>query len=205
MATVNGTPFLVFLLRKLQTAGFSHVILSTGYLHGKIENYFGRSFENLQITYSQETEPLGTGGAIQFALTKAESDNLLVLNGDTFFNIDYELLDVFYQTKETKLAIALREVNDLSRYGAIKIDENAKIIGFAEKNTNGGSGLINGGIYLLNKKLFENQNLPKIFSFEKEILEKRYHENDFFGLPFNSYFIDIGIPEDYQRAQIEMK
>ena len=204
MADINGTPFLVFLLQKLQIAGISHIILSTGYLHEKIENHFGNSFENLHITYSQETEPLGTGGAIQFALNKAETDNVLVLNGDTLFDIDFEKFNAFYRKKETILAVALRKEKDVSRYGSVKINEDAKIVGFSEKNANSGEGLINGGIYLLNKKLFDNQKLPKIFSFEKEILEKRFIENDFFGLPFDSYFIDIGVPEDYARAQMEL-
>ena len=204
MADINGSPFLVFLLWKLQTAGISHVILSTGYLHEKIENYFGNRFENLKITYSQETEPLGTGGAVQFALGKAETDNLLVLNGDTLFDIDFAHFDNFYRTKKTMLALALRKEKDLCRYGTVKINENAKIVGFSEKNTSNGEGLINGGIYLLNKKLFDNQKLPKTFSFEKEILEKQYLNDEFFGIVFDSYFIDIGVPEDYARAQMEL-
>jgi D-glycero-alpha-D-manno-heptose 1-phosphate guanylyltransferase len=205
MANINGKPFLFFLLRRLQAAGISHIILSTGYLHEKIENYFGNSFENLKITYSHETDPLGTGGAIQFALGKAETDNIFVLNGDTLFDIDFEYFDNFYRMKKTVLAVALRKEKDTSRYGSVKINETAKIIGFTEKHTARSEGLINGGIYLLNKKLIEYQKLPIFFSFEKEILEKRYTSNDFFGLPFDSYFIDIGIPEDYQRAQIEIK
>jgi len=203
MASINGEPFLSFLLRKLAKAGIQHVILSTGYLHEKVEDYFGNSFDSLQITYSQETEPLGTGGAIFFALNKTETDNFFVLNGDTLFDIDFEYLDTFYRIKETFLALALRKEKDISRYGSVQTDENAKIIGFTEKKESIGEGLINGGIYLLNKKLFDNQVLPNTFSFEKEILEKRFRENDFFGLPFDRYFIDIGIPEDYARAQIE--
>jgi len=203
MADINGEPFLLFLLRKLAKVGIQHVILSTGYLHEKIENYFGHSFENLHITYSQETDPLGTGGAIQFALNKAETNPILVLNGDTLFDIDFEDFDTFYRKKETMLAVALRREKDLSRYGSVQIDNHEKITGFVEKSTAKGEGFINGGIYLLNKKLFQTKKFPKTFSFEKEILEKLYQENDFYGLPFDNYFIDIGIPEDYERAQRE--
>lgn len=202
MANINGVPFLVFLLKKLQAVGISHVILSTGYLHEKIEHYFGSDFENVKITYSQETCPLGTGGAIQFALSKTKTDNILVLNGDTLFDIDFEKFDTFYQEKKTKLIVALRKEKDVSRYGTVQIDENEKIIGFIEKNANSGEGFINGGIYLLNKKLLKNEEL-KTFSFEKEILEKQYLNKDFFALPFDSYFIDIGVPKDYARAQME--
>ena len=204
MAPVNGIPFLQFLLKKLQKSGIEHVILSTGYLHEKIETYFGHSFENLSITYSREFEPLGTGGAIKLALTKAQTEHISILNGDTLFDIDLSRFIRFYQEKGEYLAIALRKVEDVSRYGAVKINEENKIIGFAEKNELQGEGLINGGIYLLNRKLFTTQKEEKTFSFEKDILEKQYQTNNFFGLPFDSYFIDIGISKDYNRAQTEL-
>jgi len=204
MSMVSGLPFLQFLLRKLQKSGIERVILSTGYLHEKIEAYFGNSFENVSISYSQEFEPLGTGGAIQLALTQAQTEHVLVLNGDTLFDIDLTLFYQFYIEKKTSLAIALRKVEDVSRYGAVKINEEAKIIGFAEKNELQGKGLINGGTYLLNRNLFDTQKEKKTFSFEKDILEKQYHTKEFFGLPFDNYFIDIGVPEDFNRAQTEL-
>jgi len=201
MAPIKGTPFLWFLLKKLAIAKFQHIILSTGYLHEKIEKYFKHSFENMRISYAQETEPLGTGGAIRFAMNKAETDSILVLNGDTFFDIDFQRFENFYQNKKTLLAVALRKVEEVSRYGSVQINEKEKIIGFVEKNVIQGTGLINGGIYFLNKKLFENKNIPQKNSFEKEILEKQYRQENFFGMPFDDDFIDIGIPEDYKKAQ----
>jgi D-glycero-alpha-D-manno-heptose 1-phosphate guanylyltransferase len=204
MATVNGLPFLQFLLKKLQKFGIEHIILSTGYLHEKIETCFGHSFENLDIAYSQEFEPLGTGGAIQLALTQIQTEHILVLNGDTLFDIDLECFTRFYQEKNSCLAVALRKVKDVNRYGSVEINAENKIIGFAEKNKLQGKGLINGGIYLLNKSLFNSQKEKKAYSFEKDILEKQYRTNNFFGLPFDNYFIDIGVPEDYNRAQNEL-
>lgn len=204
MADINGKPFLSYLLRRLSLANIRHVVISTGYMHEKIENFFGRSFENIRISYSQETEPLGTGGAIRFALHKIESADFFVLNGDTLFNINFERFENFYSTKGTMLAVALRKVDEANRYGSVNIDKSAKITGFNEKNTAvKGASLINGGVYLMNKKLFENRNLPAAFSFEKDILEKCYLEDEFFGMTFDSFFIDIGIPEDYARAQKE--
>lgn len=205
MAEINGKPFMFFLLRKLAKINIQHIILSTGFLHEKIEAYFGHSFENMHITYSQELEPLGTGGAMRLALNNTDTDNVLVLNGDTLFDIDFEYFDFFYRKKETVLAIALRAEKDVSRYGSIKIDENKKIIDFVEKSATTGEGFINGGIYLLKKELFNHDDFPFFFSFEKEILEKQYFYKEFFGMPFDSYFIDIGIPEHYVRAQIELK
>jgi D-glycero-alpha-D-manno-heptose 1-phosphate guanylyltransferase len=204
MAPINDTPFLSYLMKKLSNIGIKHAILSTGYLHEKIESYYNNSFEGVKISYAQEIEPLGTGGAIMFSLDKTTTENVLVLNGDTLFDIDFEYFDTFFQTKETMLAVALRKLDDVSRYGSVSVNNNLKIISFVEKNQTFGEGLINGGIYLLNKNWLKSLHLPKTFSFEKEVLEKLYKENDFYGLPFNNYFIDIGVPEDYKRAQQEL-
>jgi D-glycero-alpha-D-manno-heptose 1-phosphate guanylyltransferase len=203
MVPVNNIPFLSYLMKKLSDIGIKHTILSTGYLHEKIESYFNNSFEGMKISYAHETEPLGTGGAIQFSLKKTNTENALILNGDTLFNIDYEYFDSFFFMKETMLAVALRKLNDVSRYGSVSINKNNKIISFEEKNKANGEGLINGGIYLLKKSWMKNLNFSKTFSFEKEVLEKLYKENDFYGLLFHNYFIDIGVPEDYARAQQE--
>jgi D-glycero-alpha-D-manno-heptose 1-phosphate guanylyltransferase len=204
MAHINGTPFLSYLMKKLSDTGISHIVLSTGYLHEKIESFYKDSFNGVKISYARETDPLGTGGAIMFALEKTTSDSILVLNGDTLFDIDFEYFDTFYQSKETSLAVALRIEKDVSRYGSVSISETGKITAFTEKSQAKGAGLINGGIYLLKKNWIKNLRLQKTFSFEKEILEKLYHENEFYGLPFNDFFIDIGIPEDYERAQQEL-
>jgi D-glycero-alpha-D-manno-heptose 1-phosphate guanylyltransferase len=204
MASINGIPFLSYLLKKLSDVGIKHTILSTGYLHEKIESCYNNLFEGMKISYAQETEPLGTGGAIMFSLEKTTTENVFILNGDTFFDIDFEFFDSFFFSKETTIAVALRKLDDVSRFGSVAINNNYKIISFAEKNQISGEGLINGGIYLLNKNGLKSLHLPKTFSFEKEILEKLYEETDFYGLPFRNYFIDIGVPEDYERAQKEL-
>jgi len=204
MAPINNLPFLSYLIKKMSDIGIKHIVLSTGYLHEKIESYYHHSFKGIKISYAHETEPLGTGGAMLFSFEKTTTENLLVLNGDTFFDIDFEYFDDFFRKKETPLAVALRRLDDISRYGSVSINNNYKIISFAEKNQTTGEGLINGGIYLINKNWLKRLNLPQNFSFEKDVLEKMYKENDFFALPFNNYFIDIGVPEDYERAQREL-
>jgi D-glycero-alpha-D-manno-heptose 1-phosphate guanylyltransferase len=203
MAPVNGVPFLSFLLKKLSEAGIQHIILSTGYLHEKIESFYKDFYNGLKISYAREIEPLGTGGAIRFALEKTTTEDILILNGDTLFDIDFNYFDTFFQMKETMLAVALRQEKEVSRYGSVSINKANKIITFTEKSLASGDGFINGGIYLLKKKWLQSLQLPETFSFEKEILEKLYRETDFYGLPFDNYFIDIGIPEDYERAQLE--
>ncbi|MGC3977166.1 MAG: nucleotidyltransferase family protein [Paludibacteraceae bacterium] len=204
MAPINGEPFLSVLLERLQSAGVERVILSTGYMHDKIEEFYGNMFKKLSLVYSQENIPLGTGGAILEGLKKAQAENVLVLNGDTLFDIDFSILQAFHSEKKTVISVALREIEDVSRYGAVNIDDENRIREFSEKNQLQGKGFINGGIYLINKLWFTGLDLPKQFSFEKEVLEKQYTTNQFYGLGFNAYFIDIGVPEDYFRAQKEI-
>ncbi len=211
MAMINGRPFLSFVLDNLANAGIKHVILSTGYKHECIFAYFGYEYfskgKHIQLSYSQETEPLFTGGAIKLALEQTNSENVLVLNGDTLFDIDFRKFQHFHFEHKGMLTVALATMNDASRYGSVNIDNHKRIIGFTEKNINNKNTekiLINGGIYLINRKLFFDKDLPVKFSFEKEILEKEYLSSDFYGIDFSSYFIDIGIPTDFYKAQQEL-
>lgn len=205
MAPILGEPFLSFLFRRLKMAGIEHIVLSTGYLHEKIEGFYGNEFEGIRLSYSQETDPLGTGGAMLFGMEKTCADQVLVLNGDTLFDIDFDALYRFHEATNADLSVALRRVEDVARYGSVQINEQGRIVAFTEKNQLSGKGLINGGIYLIDKEWFQSLGLPAKFSFEKEVLESVYEKAEFYGLDFQSYFIDIGVPEDYARAQIEFK
>lgn len=206
MAMINNIPFLTFLFQKLQKEGVKHIILSTGYMHGKIADFYGNKFETIDLTYSHETTPLGTGGAILLALEKATTDDVLILNGDTLFDIDIQKFEHFHALKKGVLSVSLREMEDVSRYGSVVLNNEKKIIAFTEKNeTKSPQGAINGGIYILRKEWYLKLDLPEKFSFEKDVLENLYQQYDFYGLGYNSYFIDIGVPEDYFRAQIEFK
>jgi D-glycero-alpha-D-manno-heptose 1-phosphate guanylyltransferase len=205
MAPILGEPFLSFLFGRLKEAGIEHIVLSTGYLHEKIEGFYGNEFEGIRLSYSQETDPLGTGGAMLFGMEKTSAGQVLVLNGDTLFDIDFDALYRFHEATNADLSVALRRVEDVARYGSVQINEQGRIVAFTEKNQLSGEGLINGGIYLIDKKWFQDLGLPAKFSFEKEVLESVYEKAEFYGLDFQSYFIDIGVPEDYARAQIEFK
>ena len=180
------------------------MILSVGYLHEKIEEYFGLQYKSLAIEYAVETEPLGTGGGILYAMSKCVMDNVLVINGDTMFKVDLDAFECFHREKEGLLSIVLREVDDVSRYGSVVIGDNNMIALFAEKMASSGRGFINGGVYLINKVLFEKYPQPQKFSFEKDLMTKFYTQEFFYAMPSDSYFIDIGIPEDYVRAQNEL-
>jgi D-glycero-alpha-D-manno-heptose 1-phosphate guanylyltransferase len=200
MADVNGKPFLEYVLRYLSTMGIKKVVLSVGYKHEIIINYFGDSFMGMELTYSIEKKPLGTGGAIKQSLKFVDSKNVFVLNGDTIFLVGLKIFYFFHISKGSVLSIALKKVINSGRYGTVEIDKDHKIKAFYEKQSKEGKGLINGGIYIINKEFFSSMNLPDEFSFEKDFLEKFYLSYGFYGLAFDNYFIDIGVPEDYQIA-----
>jgi D-glycero-alpha-D-manno-heptose 1-phosphate guanylyltransferase len=200
MADINGKPFLEYLLYYLKQHKIEKVILAVSYKWKVIKNYFGTNFEGIKIIYSVEDTPLGTGGAIKKASTFCNSEDLLILNGDTYFDVNLGKFYKLHKEKKSRLSIALKEMKNFSRYGTVKIDDNNRIIGFLEKKFRK-KGLINGGIYLINKSFLQIMELPSHFSFEKDFLEKFYKTFPFYGFLFDNYFIDIGIPEDYERAK----
>ena len=204
MAPVNGRPFLTYILDYLIDYQYNKVVLSVGYLHEKIEEFFGTQYKSLEIDYAVETEPLGTGGGILFAMSKCTTDNVLVINGDTMFKVDLDAFERFHEEKGGLLSIVLREVEDVSRYGSVTISDDNLIALFIEKQVTFGRGYINGGVYLINRKLFDKHPQPRKFSFEKDLMTKFYTQELFYAMPSDGYFIDIGIPEDYARAQQEL-
>lgn len=199
MAPVGGCPFLVYLLKDLKNKGFRKVILAVSYKFEQIENYFGNSFLDLEIVYSVEKEPLGTGGAIKQAFQYSDCDETAVINGDTYFDVDYESLYALYRKTGAKIVLAAKEMPDCTRHSTLEISPDGRITEFAEKKPNK-KGYINGGVYIISKSAFDETEESR-FSFEKEILEK---DNNLYALKCNSYFIDMGIPEAYFRANTEI-
>ena len=199
MAPVAGKPFLEYIIRYLSSNGVSKIILSVGYLHEVIYEYFKSDFEDTKIIYSIETKPLGTGGAIKAALPLTDENEILIINGDTYFDVSLQQFYSAHNSENAFMTMALKQMYSFDRYGIVGIDSNNHITSFIEKNYFE-SGMINGGVYILDKKRFMQISLPEVFSFEKDFLEK-YYNNDFYGFVSDSYFIDIGIPEDYIRAQ----
>lgn len=199
LAPVNNIPFLTFILKKLSRSGFNKVVLSVGYLKEKIIKYYGNKFINLEIVYSSEDAPLGTGGAIIQALKLVKEEFVYVLNGDTFFDIDFDKIN----DESKDFIIAGNFVSDVSRYGELIINEN-RVINFLEKG-NVKKGLINGGIYFLKKSAIDNYKFPLNFSWEKDFLKKFLNVFPLYCVSFSELFIDIGIPEDYRKAQILLK
>jgi D-glycero-alpha-D-manno-heptose 1-phosphate guanylyltransferase len=203
MAPIGGKPFLHHILKWLSKYDLKKVIISAGYKSDFIVKYFGDSFEGISIVYALEEKPLGTGGAVKFALGKIAGVGSLILNGDTWFPID---LDKFWSVhKETgsSFSIALKRMKDFSRYGSVEWEGNT-IIRFNEKKICK-DGFINGGIYLADRQFIESKQLPEIFSLEKDLLEKEVGSGLIKCQVFDDTFIDIGIPEDYRKAQQILK
>ena len=156
MASVAGKPFLEYLIWQLKRYGFRDIVLCIGYLGDQVRAYFGDGSDwDVHISYSHEPEPLGTGGAVKLAEALIREDNFLVMNGDSFLDIDLNGLVNYHFEKRALATMALVEVENPARYGAVEINERGEIKNFVEKGMSSRSKLINGGIYVFNGKIFD--------------------------------------------------
>jgi D-glycero-alpha-D-manno-heptose 1-phosphate guanylyltransferase len=202
MADIKGYPFLHFIFKYLTTQQINSVILSVGYKHESIQNYFKDNYLGIKIQYVIEDSPLGTGGAIKKALEKT-IDEVVIINGDTFFPISIKQLQYDYNASKADLQISLKPMIDFDRYGTVEINNEKIITSFIEKKYCK-QGLINGGIYYTSKDLIEKLPAKEKFSFENDFMQVENKNFKQCASVFENYFIDIGIPEDYTRAQIEI-
>lgn len=202
MAPICNKPFLFYLLVNLQKQGIEKVVLSVGYKHEKIAEYFGNEFLGMKILYAIENEPLGTGGGIALALELCENEQVSILNGDTFFDINLAKMEKVHQKNNADLSIGIKKMQKFDRYGTIDYNDSQKLTAFLEKEYKE-EGYINAGVYLIRKDFLKELNLPQKFSFEKDVMEAYYKDKNFFVYEKDSdkYFIDIGIPEDYAKAE----
>ena len=204
MANVAGRPFISYIIDYYSQNGIGKFVFSLGYRHEVIEAYLAAEYPLLDYSCSIEQQPLGTGGSILKSCSLTGSDNVIVANGDTLFLVHLESLASFHENNDADCTLALKQMTNSDRYGVVETDESGRINSFKEKKWYDTS-LINGGVYALNVPRFANTSFPEIFSFEKEFLEKFTDEKKFYGLTQDAYFIDIGIPEDYEKAQSELK
>lgn len=203
MAPVNGRPFISFLVHHLVQQGITHFIFSLGYRSEDFIKYLSELLPSGNYELVIETEPLGTGGAIQFAGSYARVENVLVVNGDSIFKTDISDLAEFHFVHNSYCTLALKPMENFERYGAVELNPDDTIASFREKQFYD-KGLINGGVYILNIKRFLQEMFPDKFSFENDYLQKYYPHGKIYGMIQDAYFIDIGIPEDYQKAQTEL-
>jgi D-glycero-alpha-D-manno-heptose 1-phosphate guanylyltransferase len=202
MAPVGGRPFLEYVLDRLVDAGVTDVILSVGYRAETIQKHFGNSYRRVPLRYSIEKNALGTGGALVLALKGEDSSPVLVLNGDTLVEVDYEALAAWYDPVVSSLGVVLCRVPDVSRYGSVVLSGD-RVVEFREKGK-GGPGLVNAGIYVIRSTIFSLYQFGECFSFETDFLQRYCSELQPRSFVTSGYFIDIGTPEDYDRAQREL-
>ena len=203
MAPINGVPFISYLIDNLKSEGVTNFIFSLGY---KSELFISLLEEKLPMKNYLiviEDEPLGTGGAIKLACKKAKDENVIALNGDSLFKVILKELMQFHLEKKSRCTLALKPMQNFERYGSVEIDAVQKINSFKEKQFIT-KGCINGGVYAIEVASFLQKSLEDKFSMEQDYLEKYSGEGNFYGFIQEGYFIDIGIPEDFVRAQIEL-
>jgi NDP-sugar pyrophosphorylase family protein len=199
LAPVNGRPFLSFLLDQLVNAGFRDVVLCTCYKGEMIRVTFGNRYKDLTVRYSQEPEPLGTGGALRYALPMIETETVLAMNGDSYIDVDLSAYLKWYLKNEIKVALLLTKVPDTSRYGMVKVEKDKSVSAFEEKEKAKGAGWINAGVYLIKTSLLKSIPAGKPFSLEREFFPSL--GNGLFGYLCESELLDIGTPKSYARAE----
>jgi len=198
MAPVAGRPFLEILLAQLLRSGFSHAVLALGYRAEIIQEYFGRAFGELTLSCVVEDSPLGTGGATRLAMERCKSDHAFIFNGDTFLDLDVATVERQWQANKRPIIVA-RPVPDTGRYGRLVIHEG--IVNRFNEKTAAGPGLINAGCYVLAPKMLGHYPLNEPFSLETEYFSPLVLQEPVDGFICEGDFIDIGIPDDYFRAQ----
>ncbi|MDR6880874.1 nucleotidyltransferase family protein [Bacillus sp. 3255] len=203
MAPVGGKPFLRYIIERLEMQGVRSVVLAVGYKHEIISSYFGHRCGEIRIAYSVEEEPLGTGGALKKAMDQISGEQVLLLNGDTMFQVDIRQLVQYHQDRAADLTLSLKPMKRFDRYGTVIVSSDYRVYSFQEKRMCE-SGLINGGVYVARTDLWDPFKLSGKFSFEQFLENPGVQKLNMYGFPSEGYFIDIGIPEDYERAKSEL-
>lgn len=199
LADVNGRPFLTYLLDRLADAGVGRVVLCTGYMAELVRAELGCEYRGIELFYTEEATPLGTGGALRLALPLLDSSSILVMNGDSYCNADLSLFTEQHITSGSKASILLTTVDDTNRYGAVEISQDNSVIRFEEKGGRQGSGLINAGIYLLDRSVIESISARNAVSLERDVFPTLVGRG-LYAFPQSCRFIDIGVPADYYAA-----
>jgi len=201
MAPIAGRPFLEILLHSLAQKGFSRIVLSLGFMADKISNYFGSHFSGIDLVYSVEGTPLGTGGGVRLAMEHVTEDHVFIFNGDTFLDLEVGEVEQHWTTHQHPMIVG-REVANAERYGRLLVADGA-VSGFSEKGS-AGPGLINAGCYVLGRQHLNDYPIGAAFSLETDYLAHAVQMRRFDVFVTRAQFIDIGVPEDFLRAQSEL-
>ncbi len=202
LAPISGQPFIDFVINYLLRQRIEKVVFSLGYKADLITYHLEQYWRELDYEYTIENTPLGTGGGLRMAVSCISGDTFFVVNGDTLFDVNLSKMEESHVNHDHFVTIALKPMNNYNRYGSVELNES-NIVAFNEKRPTV-AGLINGGVYLIEKQVLSNYNVGHAFSFEKEVLEPLSCEGKIGGVISDGYFIDIGVPEDYKRAIVEL-
>jgi NDP-sugar pyrophosphorylase family protein len=200
LVSVGGRPFLEHILCDLARQGFHDVVLSTGFRSEAVREFGGDGSRwELRIRYSHEAEPLGTGGAVVAASAMMVSDPFLVLNGDTFVEIDWRGLQAHHLSTGATITMVVVPADDCGRYGAVLVDARDRVVGFSEKGQQG-PGLVNAGAYVIARSAPTSWTDPPPLSLERQVLP-RYVGRGLWSYRGQGRFVDIGTPEALAGAQ----
>lgn len=207
MASIGGRPFLEILIERLAKHGFRRFILCTGYKQEQIISHFRNcssvSGNDVEIVFSEEDTPLGTAGAVKNAQEHLRSSTFLVMNGDTFCDLDFREFVTMHESREAELSIALCIKPDSGDCGLVFIDSSGRVMSFNEK-TDVTGGYVNAGVYIMNKSLLNYIPEGRAFSMEYDFIPSVLHR-PCFGYVTNADFLDIGTPERYLQAYLFLK
>jgi NDP-sugar pyrophosphorylase family protein len=203
MAEVGGRPFIEYLLAQVANAGIGEAILLVGYQAESFEDHLGDGERiGINVRYSREREPLGTGGAIRNAAPMLSGDRWLVLNGDSLFDISIPALIDRHVASDAVATLALARVADAARYGSVTVAPDGSVTAFVEKSQVTATNYINGGVYMIERPVLHQIPADRPVSFEREVLPQLVGSG-LHAEPFEGYFIDIGVPDDFARAQAD--
>lgn len=204
LAPINGVPFISYLINYLKKFKVDKIIFSLGYKNKQVLEYIKNNNIKIPIEVSIEDHPLGTGGAILNALKFVKNENFCVINGGTYFDLDLDKLTQFHSKINSFCTLGLKPMKFFDRYGTVQLNDEFQIVGFTERKFCN-EGLINGGVIILNKKIITNNTESEVFSLEDVYIRNAIAIRRAHGMISDDYFIDIGIPSDYEKAQFEFE
>ncbi len=201
LATVHNRPFLAYLLDQVAGAGVRETVLLTGYMADLVQQQFGSKYVGMDLSYSEEPEPLGTAGALRNALPLLTRPTVLVLNGDSYCDLDLTTYFERHQNSGAEISLALTAVPDASRFGKVRLSSEDRVVGFEEKQANAGPGWINAGVYLLGRRLIEEIPATGALSLERDLFPMWAAAGRCLGFKTTGKFLDIGTPKSYAEAE----
>jgi D-glycero-alpha-D-manno-heptose 1-phosphate guanylyltransferase len=200
LAPVEGRPFLCYLFDALRDVGVAEVVLLAGFRAAQMRDELGEQYGTLRLRYSVEPTPLGTAGAIRHALPELRHSTLLLLNGDSFCDVDFHTFHASHIERRVGVSMVISSVEDTTPFGRVDLDADGRVARFEEKGRRSGPGWVNAGVYLMDREVVAELPAGQMLSLERDVLPARVSAGDVWGFPADGSFLDIGTPEVYQSA-----